>query len=243
MSAAPLWAVLLIGIATGGATLVGGNLVLRFSSTLDLIIAFSSGTLVGVALFDLLPEALDLAGANHSHLRITTAVAAGFLAYLVADRGSSIAWGAGNSHRHFAPASLTLHSLVDGLGIGLAFHVSLSAGIVVAIGVLAHDFLDGANTVALSLSGGSARHVAQLWLAADATAPFAGILFAGVIAIPPFSLALLLGLFAGFFLYIGASDLLPRSLARRPRLSTIGATATGLIFVSGVIWLASQGGV
>lgn len=240
MSNAPFWALLLIGLATGGATLAGGNLVLRFSSALDLILGFSAGTLIGVAMFDLLPEGLDLAG-TPSALRITTAVAAGFLLYFAADRGSRILWNV-RGHQHFAPASLTLHSLLDGLGIGLAFHVSLAAGVIVAIGVLAHDFLDGANTVAVTLSNGSATRKARLWLTADAAAPLAGILLAGAFVIPAFSLAMLLGVFAGFFLYIGASDLLPRSQAQRPHLSTVGATATGVALIYLVISLAEQSG-
>ena len=54
----------------------------------------------------------------------------------------------------------------------------------------------------------------------------------------PTTLALLLGLFAGFFLYIGASELLPRSQLGRPRLSTLAATALGGGFIYGVVRLA-----
>jgi ZIP family zinc transporter len=47
-----------------------------------------------------------------------------------------------------------------------------------------------------------------------------------------------LGVFAGFFLYMGAADLLPRSHDERPRLSTTVATAAGLGFIYLVIRLA-----
>lgn len=233
------WTVLIVGVATGAATLVGGALVLRLRSALDLLLGFSSGTIIGVALFDLLPEALDLAGETHSHLSITTAVAAGFALYLFIDRISVITANDSGGHRHFGPASLTLHSLLDGLGIGLAFHVSAAAGIIVALGVLGHDCVDGANTVALSLATGSGSKTARSWLAADALAPLTGILLASMLEVPTFALALLLGAFGGFFLYIGASQLLPRSQARRPQLSTIAATAAGMAFIYGVIWLAN----
>lgn len=236
----PLWEPLVVGVATGAATLTGGSLVLRFRAALDLLLAFSSGTIVAVALFDLLPEALDLAGDSHSHLSITTAVAVGFVVYLIAERMSAITSREGKASRHFGPGSLTLHSLLDGLGIGLAFHLSPAAGGIVALGVLTHDCVDGANTVALSLAAGSGNRAAWLWLAADAIAPLAGILLASRIGMPSFALALLLGMFAGFFLYIGASQLLPRSQARRPRRSTIAATAVGMSLIYGVIWLAGR---
>ncbi|MGH9549217.1 MAG: ZIP family metal transporter, partial [Terriglobales bacterium] len=195
LSGIPIWAMLLIGLATGAATLAGGILILYLSSALDVILGFSAGAMVGVVLFDLLPESLDLAGPSHRTLSITATVAVGFAVYLVADRASTILGRHRRGQRHFAPATLTLHSFVDGLAIGLAFHVSPAAGLIVAIGVLAHDFIDGANTVTVSLSSGSAKPTARAWLAADAAAPLAGILVAGAISIPRFSLALLLALF------------------------------------------------
>jgi ZIP family zinc transporter len=168
-------------------------------------------------------------------------VAIGFGLYLAADRSSMLlAGGEGRRRAHFAPASLTAHSLMDGLGIGLAFHVSTAAGLIVTLAVLAHDFLDGANTVALSLAGGAGARTARGWLLADAAAPLAGIGLARLISIPTFALAILLGVFAGFFLYIGASELLPRSQDRRPRLSTIAATGLGFAFIYAVIRLAGS---
>jgi ZIP family zinc transporter len=239
MAGLPIWAVLLVGLATGGATLAGGVLILYFASAFDLILTFSAGAIIGVALFDLLPEGLALADDSHSPLSITTAAAAGFFVYLAADRASAILRQQRSRWRHFAPASLTLHSFVDGLAIGLAFHVSPVAAFTVAMGVLAHDFIDGANTVTVSLSSGSPIPTARAWLAADAAAPLAGILVAGAITVPRFLLAVLLAVFAGFFLYIGASELLPRSHARRPRVSSVVATGAGLALIYAVISLSN----
>jgi ZIP family zinc transporter len=238
MTGLPIWAVLMVGLATGAATLAGGILILYFASALDWILAFSAGAIIGVALFDLLPQGFDLAGESHRPLTMTAAMATGFLVYLVADRASVIL-GRRGGRRHFAPASLTLHSFVDGLAIGLAFHVSPLAAFTVAMGVLAHDFIDGANTVTVSLSSGSAIPTARAWLAADAAAPLAGILCTGIIDVSPFFLALLLAVFAGCFLYIGASELLPRSHASRSHLSTVAATALGLGLIYGVISLSN----
>lgn len=238
MTGLPIWAALMIGLATGAATLAGGVLILYFASAFDRILAFSAGAIIGVALFELLPQGLDLAGENHRPLIITAAMATGFLVYLAADRASVIL-GRRGGRRHFAPASLALHSFVDGLAIGLAFHVSPVAAFTVAMGVLAHDFIDGANTVTVSLSSGSAIPTARTWLAADAAAPLAGILVAGIIDVPSFFLALLLAVFAGFFLYIGASELLPRSHARRSRLSSVAATGAGLALIYAVTSLSN----
>ena len=231
--------VLLIGLITGAATVSGGALAFRLQQVLGLFLGFSSGAIIGVALFDLLPEAFELGSAAFKPLTITTAVAVGFSLYFAADR-TILIMTKGLGHRaYLGPGSLTAHSLMDGLGIGFAFQVSSAVGAIVAFAVLAHDILDGANTVALSLAGGSSPATARRWLLADAIAPIVGICFTRLISIPVANLALLLAVFAGLFLYIGASDLLPRSHNCRPRLSTIAATALGLIFIYGVVRLAS----
>ncbi|HZU50333.1 MAG TPA: hypothetical protein VE968_00510 [Sphingomicrobium sp.] len=118
------WTLVGVGFATGIATLAGGGLALRLRAILNLLVAFSAGTIVGVALFDLLPEALDLSANASSNLGIMTAIATGFAVYLIADRISVVTSKQSDGPRHLGPASLTTHSLLDGVAIGLAFHVS-----------------------------------------------------------------------------------------------------------------------
>jgi zinc transporter ZupT len=108
----------------------------------------------------------------------------------------------------------------------------------VAFAVLAHDCLDGANTVTLSLSAGAGDRTARRWLVADALAPLAGIALSQLISVPRETLELLLGGFAGFFLYIGTSELLPQALARRPKVSTGLAAVAGLTALYAVVRLA-----
>ena len=231
---------LLIGFVTGAATVMGGALALRFRSALGILFGFSSGAVIGVALLDLLPEAINLAGPLGSPLTVTTAVACGFAGYFLLDRCSALLFGGTAGHgAHLGPGSLTMHSLMDGLGIGLAFHVSSAAGLIVAIAVLAHDFLDGANTVALSLAGGGSDVAARRWLGADALAPLIGIGAARLLVVPDHVLALLLAAFAGCFLYIGSSELLPRSRGVGNSLSRVGATGVGLGFIYLVVRLAA----
>jgi zinc transporter ZupT len=233
---------LLIGLGTGGATVFGGVFALRFKAGMSLLLGFSSGAVIGVALLDLLPEALEVAGARFHPLTLTTAVVLGFAAYLAADRGGAGLTADGSPfRRHLGPASLTAHSLMDGLGIGLAFQFSSTTGLIVAAAVLAHDLCDGANTVIMSLAAGASPGTAKRWLAADALAPLVGIVIARLIAVPGPVLGLLLALFAGFFLYVGASDLLPKSHRDRPQRSTVAATLAGLGFIYAVVRLTASG--
>jgi zinc transporter ZupT len=232
---------LFIGIATGLSTFVGGSLALRFKDKINLVLGFSAGAVIGVAMFDLLPEAISIGTKFHDIHTLTLVVAVGFLAYMLLDRVILIATSKESGHRgHVGAGSLTIHSFLDGLGIGLAFQVSVALGAVVALAVLAHDFSDGINTVNLSLfgSGGKPR-IARFWLLADALAPIAGIASTFLFTIPEQYFSIVLSLFAGFFLYIGASELLPDSHHRHPRLMTSLMTILGAAVIYTAIHFAS----
>jgi zinc transporter ZupT len=226
-----------IGLATAAATYLGGSLALKAQSRLRLVLGFSAGAVIAVALFDLLPEALELARPRPDR-EVFGFAAVGFCAYMLLDRVLQALSGDGGRRRgHLGPAALTVHSALDGLGIGLAFHVSTSTGIVLALAVLAHDFADGVNTVSLSLAG-KASKAARAWLIADALAPLAGIAAAQMIRVSQAELALFLAAFAGVFLYIGASELIPESHQRHPKLWTSLATMLGMAVVYAAVKLA-----
>jgi ZIP family zinc transporter len=123
---------------------------------------------------------------------------------------------------------LAFHSFLDGLGIGLAFQVSSTVGWVVAAAVLAHDFSDGINTVNMILKNKGERRDAIKWLIVDALAPALGILLTLFFSVSMPVLGLILSVFAGLFLYIGASDLIPESHHRHPTVWTTISTILGI---------------
>jgi ZIP family zinc transporter len=108
--------------------------------------------------------------------------------------------------------------------------------------VLAHDVSDGVNTVNVSLAGSGNRTWARRWLIADAAAPLVGVLLSRLISVPRGVLALALAAFAGFFLVIGASELIPASHQRHPRAWTTLATLAGCGAIWLVVRLANLGG-
>jgi zinc transporter ZupT len=223
--------VILIAAATFVATLLGGFFALRLRDKLHLILGFSAGAVIGVAFFDLMPEALELGGKIYAESTITALIAAGFLIYLILDRFVLLHGHTGEEHlekRGIAGAgSLSFHSFLDGIGIGLAFQVSAALGLVVASAVLAHDFSDGINTVNLILKNGGTRQRAFKWLLVDAIAPAVGVVVTLFFAVSQEHLGLLLALFSGFFLYLGASDLIPESYHVHPMRWTTIATVLG----------------
>jgi ZIP family zinc transporter len=90
----------------------------------------------------------------------------------------------------------------------------------------------------LSLSGGGGPARARGWLIADAAAPLIGIALTRLFTVPQGALGLAVALFAGFFLYIGASALAPASHRAMPRLRTSLATVIGMAAIWVVVRLA-----
>ena len=103
-----------------------------------------------------------------------------------------------------------------------------------AIAVIAHDFSDGLNTVSLLLLNRHTVKKAAGFLVADALAPVLGVTLTYAFAIPHKLLTLYLGFFAGFLLYIGASDLLPEAHSKQSSYKLLGLTLTGILFIFAV---------
>jgi zinc transporter ZupT len=232
--------VLLIALATFASTCLGGLLALQFRDKLHLVLGFSAGAVIGVAFFDLLPESIEIGKAYYSVSLVTSVIALGFLLYMILDRTIVIHLREEDEHcthtgrGRLGAGSLAIHSFLDGFIIGVSFQVSTSLGLIVTVAVLVHDFSDGINTVGMILKGGGTRKEAFAWLLIDSIAPLLGIATAMFVRVPESMLGLVLSLFCGFFLYIGASDLLPESHHAHPTRWTSFMTVLGVI----VLYLA-----
>jgi zinc transporter ZupT len=248
---------LLIVFAAFCSTCAGGLFALRLKDKLHLVLGFSAGAVVAVALFDLLPEALET-GSSHSASTLLSWMMLSFMLYLVLDRVKLLHRDAPNGmhphpngvhphedasdgvHAHGAQqamlgaGSFSAHSFLDGVAIGVAFQASAVVGGIVTVAVLTHDFSDGINTVNVVLKNGGTRRLAMRWLVMDALAPAAGVASTLFFTVPRDAMGVALAIFAGFFLYIGASDLIPESHHAHPKFFTTFMTLLG----AGVIYLS-----
>jgi zinc transporter ZupT len=232
----------LFSIATFFSTCVGGLFALRFRDRLHYILSFTAGVLLGVVCFEVLPGIFMLAHEQgFDAIWAMVALVAGFLLFhslekLVLIHHVHEVDYPEHHHPHvgvLSALSLAGHSLMDGVGIGLGFQVSAPVGILVAIAVISHDFSDGLNTVSLMLVNRNTTRSSIAMLFLDSIAPVLGAVSTLFIQVPPFILMLYLGFFAGFLLYIGASDILPEAHSQnRPSItmSLIGVTCFGAFF-------------
>jgi len=210
-----------LALAAMTATAAGGLLALRLRERAHWVLGFSAGILLGVVAFELLPESVEQSrragGGAHAAL---LAALAGFVLFHALQRLLMRRHAAGAGARPqravgvLSSLALVCHSLMDGVGIGVAFQVSPAVGVAVAGAVIAHDFCDGLNVASLMLlhRHGTASALAMVLL--DAIAPVIGAAATLAFSVPPALLAPYLGLFAGFLLSIGALDILPQALSR-----------------------------
>src|SRR3989344_761665 len=228
---------IIFACATFLFTLFGGMFSFRFRDRFHLILGFSAGALVAVSLLDLLPEALELLSATGNSVNVFALAVLGFFAYMFLDR---LFIGHGHSdercadpkhHGALGASSLALHGFLDGLALGLAFKASVALGLSVSLAVLSHKFIDGINTVAMFTRDGGSRKGAFGWLFANAVVPILGIASSFFINASEGFIGILLALFGGFFLYVGASDLLPESHHEHPTRWTTFATLVGALVI------------
>lgn len=236
---------LLFSLIAFSSTCAGGLFALKFRGRLHFILGFTAGVLLGVVSFDLLPEIFALARAQGiDATQAMLALVAGFIVFHAVEKFLLVhhAHEADYAEHHhprvgvLSALALIGHSFMDGLSIGLAFQVSSAVGVLVAIAVVTHDFCDGLNTVSLMLLHRNTPRRSLVMLILDALAPVAGAACALFLSVPPHVLMLYLGFFAGFLLYIGASDILPEAHSRSGpgvAASLIGLTTLGaaLIFI------------
>lgn len=231
------------------STIFGGLVALKFKDRRHLLLGFTAGVLLSVVAFDLLPEIFEMASSIGFDVRMAmVAMVVGFLVFHVAEKvflvhHSHEADYGEHKHHHSSLGSLSasaliLHSFFDGIGIGLGFQVSTTVGIVVALAVIAHDFTDGLNTVSLMLAHGGSDYKAKKFLFLDAIAPVLGGLSTLFFTFSAGTLIMYLGFFAGFLIYMGASDILPEAHSKDSSLWTVFATIVGVVFmyvVTGVL--------
>jgi zinc transporter ZupT len=234
---------LLFGILTFISTFCGGIVALKNQHRLYRYLGYTAGVLLGVVAFDILPEVFKIVHQyNFSPDGPMIALVCGFLLFHVIEKSILIHHSNESEyevhhHPHVGVASalaLSAHSFLDGVGIGVGFQAGNAIGITVALAVIAHDFTDGLNTVNLLLLNKNRSRRAISFLLLDAAAPLLGVVSTLFFTISAQGLVLYLGFFAGFLLYIGASEILPEAHSKNSSYSTILLTILGVVFIFSV---------
>ncbi len=228
---------MLLVVVTFFSTMGGGIFALRQSRIeIRFFYAFAAGALLGISFFDIIPEAISISIEGAVPLnQLMYVIVIAFLTFHVLDgvialypmKGSHAERGLQLSGRIKA-TGLSVHSFLEGVAIGAAFHVAFELGLIVALAVVFHDFSDGLNIVTVMLRSKSNKRAAYGWLFLNSVTPILGAVITFLFSIPINALVLVLSFFTGEFLYLGASDLLPEAHRYGSSLKLLLATICGI---------------
>jgi zinc and cadmium transporter len=202
------------------------------------LVALAAGSLLGGALFHMLPESITALG---NDLYVYVWLAAGLVAFLVLEQ--VLHWH--HCHRpiaahrplgHLILVADGLHNLIGGLAIGAAFITDLRLGIVTWLVAAAHEVPQELGDFGILIHAGWTRISAMAWNLASAATVLVGALAAYALA-DHVNVAVLIPFAAGNFIYIALADLVPElttsPVAHDKAIHTLGFTA-GLALLLGV---------
>lgn len=221
---------------------------------LHLMLGFSAGILGGVTFVDILPEAFAVARElSLLPIYVPAGIGVGFFILLVTERYllASEEIHGGHFHIHEKPldpkhglmgvSALTFHGLMDGFVIPVGFSAGPQVGIVVTMAVAIHQIPDSFAALSLALGSTESKRQAFLYVLATAIDTPIGIIIGLLfVDLGAFMIPLGLGLSAGTFIYVSASDLVPelQHEARSPLV--VLSMALGFLLVMGLSFVLPQ---
>lgn len=228
---------ILFSIISAVAAVGGGAIALKNIKRLHLMLGFTAGAILGLVAFGLIPEIAEHVNEGIIDIKWPMiALVVGFLLFHIVEKvilmhESQEKEYTVHKHPHVgkvSAAALIGHSFLDGASIGLAFHINEATGVAVALAVIAHRFADGFNGINIMLNHDNTRKASLIVLACVAVAPILGAVVTQFLAIPEGALVVYLGFFAGFMLYISASDILPQAHSKGATKSVLALTILGV---------------
>lgn len=237
--------VIVFSLAGGVISLIGGIILLSKKSWANKLARyatpFAAGALLAAVFLDLLKEGVEQADAG----TVLTASLVGMALFFLAER--LFRW----FHHHHSHADQetdpraglvilgdTLHNALDGVAIAASFLISIPTGIVTTIAIAAHEIPQEIGDFGILLKKGLSRKKVLMVniLSALATTLTATVVYivGSDEAVP---IGVLLGLSAGFLLYIAASDLIPSIHEEAPAKRLLDFRA--ILFLIGIAFVAT----
>lgn len=214
-----MFTVIFFALIGGVVSLIGGALLLadakRAKTVAEYATPFAAGALLAAAFLDLLKEGLETEDATI----VLAWTLAGLLLFFVLE--SFLRWfGHHHEHEHkddkvdptvsLVVIGDTVHNFIDGAAIAAAFLVSVPVGIVTTLAIAIHEIPQEIGDFGLMLKKGMRRKQVLLVNFVSALATVVGAaLFYQLGRTHESLIAILLGITAGFFIYIAVSDIIP----------------------------------
>lgn len=235
--------ILLFSLLGGVISLLGGTILLSKRSWAEKLAKyatpFAAGALLSAVFLDLLLEGIEIAEPQ----TVLLSALIGIILFFFAER--FLHWfhhhhvheGSSDPRASLIVVGDTLHNALDGVAIAASFLVSIPTGIVTTFAVATHEIPQEIGDFGLLLNKGYSRRKVLIVNIISALATTVSALFVfwlgSDVKLP---IGVILGLSAGFLLYIATSDVIPtihedtkhKLFDIRPLLLVVGAVVVGL---------------
>jgi ZIP family zinc transporter/zinc and cadmium transporter len=186
-----------------------------------LIINFAAGVMLTLAFVHLIPEGLKLNSNTMAYVLLGFLIMF-FLQFVILFHPC---------HNHECSkhadvtsiAGLSLHSFIDGIMIAVGFEADFNLGLLTTLVILLHKIPDGITISGILLyKGASKKKIFNFSLLTACFTPIGTII--GILSfnkMSPHAIGALLGMTAGSFVFLSASDLIPETHKSKNRITSL----------------------
>jgi ZIP family zinc transporter/zinc and cadmium transporter len=223
-------------LIAASAAMLGSVILIAFHKWSEknslLIINFAAGVMLTLAFSHLIPEGIELNPKTMIYTLLGFSIMF-FLQFVVLFHPCHDQECSNNAHTHVTSITgLSLHSILDGLMIAVGFEANSSLGILTTLAILLHKLPDGITISGILLHDGMPKKkIFNISLLNACFTPIGTIL--GMFLLKDISmhaLGALLGITAGSFIFLSASDLIPETHKCKNRTIALMLFA-GIIFI------------
>jgi len=229
----------LVGLFFGTfGTTLGGIIGIKFKHTsnkfLSFILSFASGLMIAIVCFELIPEAMKIAGLSTVLIGIAIGIIMMLFCDILVDRKFSTKKQVYKDSKNIksdllktgiiVSIGLAIHNFPEGLAIGSGFGASLKLGLSLAIAICIHDIPEGISMAVPMKNGGMKVSKVIFYVILSGVTTGIGAFFGNIIGgISRNVISICLSFAAGAMLYIISGELTPESnKLYTGKLSTLG---------------------
>ena len=232
----------LMCLLAGLSTLIGGLLIYIKGNKNNIIkysLAFASGVMLSVSLFDLIPESLTMfqsTSKNNIFLSITIFIIIGLIIPLFIDK--IIPKKLENNKLYklgiFTMIAIIMHNLPEGIATYLSAQTNIKLGISITLAIAFHNIPEGISiAIPIYYATKNKKKALGLTFISGMSEPL-GAFLAFLFLKPIINNTIMGGLFAiiaGIMSYISITELLPAALKYKEKKKTIISFLIGILFM------------
>lgn len=234
----------LLGLFFGTfGTTLGGilGIVIRKNSNkfLSFILSFTSGLMMSIICFDLIPEALEISNIYGVVLGVIFGVISMIFCDIIVQKKFNVKQKKYTGKNELLKTGiivsigLAIHNFPEGLAIGSGFEASLKLGLGLAITICLHDIPEGISMAVPMKNGGMSKVKVIFYVILSGITTGIGAFFGALIgSISNVIIAVCLSFAAGAMLYIVSGELVPES--NRLYTGRMAAIGNMLGFIIGI---------